>query len=338
MSSNMYRTFNDFFTIGPHAGAHRVALRAAACLAIPLLILYIIDRTDLALYASFGAFAAVYGRNDSYAQRLSMQASAGFTIVAAMLIGTLLSYWNTPNALRVFVIAILAAVVTLVAFRLSWKPTGAMFAVFSSGACASIAATGMSFVHVIVVGGGTVLISLIVTASLSMLRVRPRELVHLPMVAPLLTKHVANAIMILVASALAGWAGLILFGDHWYWAMIAAIAVLVGANIHARLTRGLQRFLGTAVGVFLAAAVLWIDPPIIIVFGIAIFCQGFIELIILRNHAAGMIFITVIALVMVNMASPLSSDILIRNRVLETLLGVVIGMTVTVAAQMLDIE
>ena len=46
---------------------------------------------------------------------------------------------------------------------------------------------------------------------------------------------------------------------------------------------------------------------------------------------------SVIALVMMHMASSLSQEILIRNRVLETLLGVTIGMVVTIAAQMVDI-
>lgn len=120
--------------------------------------------------------------------------------------------------------------------------------------------------------------------------------------------------------------------------MVAAIAVLVGSNIHARLTRGLQRFLGTLVGVVLAATVMWIDPPILVVLILAIFCQGFIEMIILRNYAAGMIFITVIALVMVNMASPFPQETFIRNRVFETLIGVIVGMSVTIAVQLKDYD
>lgn len=338
MNTNIQTLFRNFFMVGPHAGAHRVALRAATCLAAPLLILYFIGRTDLALYASFGAFAAVYGRNDSYAQRVFMQAAAGSAIVAAMLTGTLVSYLEIPNALRVVAIALIATLVTLVAHRLAWKPTGAMFAAFSSGACATIAATGASFAHVVIVGGGTVLFTLIVTTGLAIVRVPARTLIVAPITVQLKTRHYMNAVMVLVASLLAGWAGLLLFGDHWYWAMIAAIAVLVGANIHSRLTRGFQRFLGTVVGVVFAAGVLWVDPPVIAVLAIAIVCQGIIELIVLRNYAGAMIFITVIALVMVNMASPLPYETLIRNRVLETLLGVVIGMTVTVAAQMADIE
>lgn len=91
MNPHLKTQMRNFYAIGPHAGAHRVALRAAVCLAGPLLLLYFLGRIDLAIYASFGAFAAVYGRNDTYAARVSMQAAAGTTIVVAMLLGTLTS-------------------------------------------------------------------------------------------------------------------------------------------------------------------------------------------------------------------------------------------------------
>lgn len=236
------------------------------------------------------------------------------------------------------VISLIATAVTLVAFRLAWKPTGAMFAVFSSGACATIPATGITMMHVSVVGGGTVLFSLLVSIVLAIRRQPLTNLVRPPVIASFEPRFVTNAIMIFTASLIAGLTGLLLFGDHWYWAMIASIAVLVGPNIHARLTRGLQRFLGTVVGVVFAAGVMWIDPPIIIVLVIAIVCQGTIELIVLRNYAAAMILITIIALTMVNMASPLPQETLIRNRVLETLVGVIVGMAVTVVVQMMDVD
>ena len=69
------------YAFGPHQDAHYVAARAAISLAIPLLVLYMIDRSDLAMYASFGAFAAIYGRYDTNANRYRMQASAGLAIV-----------------------------------------------------------------------------------------------------------------------------------------------------------------------------------------------------------------------------------------------------------------
>lgn len=328
----------SFFSVGPHAGAHRVALRAALCLALPLLVLYTMDRTDLALYASFGAFAAIYGRADGYSARLFMQASAGLAIVAAMIVGTSVSYLNAPNWFRVIAVAIVAYIVTMISHRMAWRPTGAMFVAFSAGACATIPAEGSSFAYVLIVGGGALLWTLAVTVILASLRVQPRVLFQISAIQPMELRFLVNAITIFVGVLASGWLGLVLFDDHWYWATIAAIATLTGANTHARLTRGVQRFLGTAVGVVFAAAVMWLDPPILVVICIAILAQGLIELIVLRNYALAMVFITVIALLMVNMASPLSTATLIKDRVLETLVGVFVGMVLTIAVQMTDIE
>lgn len=338
MSSLARTLVKNFFTVGPHAGAHRVALRAGACLAGPLLLLYVIGRIDLAIYASFGAFTGIYGRNDGYAERLYMQTTAGLTILAAMLLGTLISYLDFPAAVQVVVIALMAGAITVLAFRLEWKPTGSLFMVFGAGACAQIPTTGSSFAQVFVVGGGTVLFSLCVTAALALLRVPLRALFLPPEIAPVKRDYVINTVLTTSAALISGWLGLLLFETHWYWAMVAAIAVLVGQNLYARLTRGLQRFLGTVIGVMLAAAIMWVDPPLIVVLAIAIFCQGFIEMIVLRNYAAAMIFITVIALLMVNLASPIPQETLMFSRTMETLVGVIVGMVVTVFAQMADLE
>ena len=47
--------------VNPPPYAHRVALRAGVTVLVPLLVLWTVDRLDLSLYATFGAFASVYG-------------------------------------------------------------------------------------------------------------------------------------------------------------------------------------------------------------------------------------------------------------------------------------
>lgn len=338
MQTQPRSVFRSTWEIGPHQNAHLVALRAAFCLAIPLLVLYLIDRTDLAMYSSFGAFTAIYGRNDAAGPRLFMQTCAGAAIVLAMLTGTAISIIDPPDAVKIMVIALIAGITTVVSFQLGWRPTGPMFATFASGACAMIPATSSSLLHVILVGGGAYLFSLLVTIALALRRLPARELRITLVIQKLQTKHVVNAITIVAATLIAGWIGLLLFDEHWYWAMIATIAVLTGANIHARLTRGVQRFLGTAIGVFAAAGILEIDPPVVWVLVIAVVCQGIIELVVLRNYAMAMISITVIALLMVNMATSTPASTIIQDRVLETLLGVVVGMVATIVVQLFDID
>ena len=42
--------------VAPHAGAHRVALRAGTSVLVPLVVLQLLDRPEWSIYAAFGAF------------------------------------------------------------------------------------------------------------------------------------------------------------------------------------------------------------------------------------------------------------------------------------------
>ena len=77
MAESRGRVWTGVIRVGPHQGDHRVAARAALSVGVPLLVLLVIGRLDLSVYASFGAFAALYGRLDVPRRRIRMQATAG---------------------------------------------------------------------------------------------------------------------------------------------------------------------------------------------------------------------------------------------------------------------
>ncbi len=244
MAESRGRVWTGVIRVGPHRGDHRVALRAVLSVGIPLLLLLALGRLDLSVYASFGAFAALYGRTDLPRTRVRMQAVAGTVLVSCMLVGTALSALATPAITSVAVVAVLAAVVTLLAYRAQWHPPGALFAVFAAGATASFPATAETFLTVILVGGASVLWSLLVTTVFILARrgswrrpARTRPLIG--SVAWEMTATVG------VAALLAGVAGALLVGTHWYWAMVGAVAAVGGAHVTARLIRGVQRLVGT---------------------------------------------------------------------------------------------
>ena len=64
-------------TVGPHAGAHRVALRASVSVVVPLLALWATGHLPWSIYAVFGAFASLYGRERTDRARLTLQVEAG---------------------------------------------------------------------------------------------------------------------------------------------------------------------------------------------------------------------------------------------------------------------
>ncbi len=318
--------------VAPGRGDHRVALRAAVSLAVPLLAVWAIGRLDLSVYASFGAFASLYGRFDGYLDRIRMQAAAGATFVAAMLIGTALSVGALPEGLRVGIVALVAAVVTLMARVWRWHPPGGLFAVFAAGACASLPATPVSFAEVLVVAGGAVVWSVALTTAIAYarrgMRRRPRAHARVPVD----RDAVAMAATVGVGALLAGVAGLLLIGDHWYWAMVAAVAALGGAELNARIVRGLQRLGGTLLGILVAAGLLALDMPPLVTIAVAVLLQAGAELTVNRNYGLAMLFITPLALLMVELAVPADPVVLLADRALDTLIGVVVGTGVAVGS------
>ncbi|MEX8058771.1 FUSC family protein [Microbacterium sp. 16-032] len=331
MAESRGRVWTGVIRVGPHRGDHRVAVRAVLSVGIPLLVLLALGRLDLSVYASFGAFAALYGRTDLPRTRVRMQSVAGAVLVSCMLVGTALSALATPALASVAVVALLAAVVTLFAYRAQWHPPGALFAVFAAGATASFPATAETFLTVILVGGASVMWSMLVTTVFILARRgswrRPaRTRPPIGSVAWEMTATVG------VAALLAGVAGALLVGTHWYWAMVGAVAAVGGAHVTARLIRGVQRLVGTLLGVLIAAGLLALDLPPWVVLLVAVALQAGAELFVGRNYGIAMLFITPLALLMVSLASPVAPEMLLRDRVIETVIGVAVGTIVAIVS------
>ncbi|MDO9397530.1 MAG: hypothetical protein Q7T71_13365, partial [Herbiconiux sp.] len=159
---------------GPHRGAHRVALRAGIALAVPLCLLAAAGRLDLALYAVFGSFTALYGRSHSHVSRLRMQVTAAGTLVAVVVGGTAMGSLAAPvrEWLVVPVAALVAAAATFLSDALDWHPPGALFFVFALAACASVPATPETVIVALGLASASAAFAMVVsTAGLA----RPRS-------------------------------------------------------------------------------------------------------------------------------------------------------------------
>lgn len=331
MADSRGRVWTGVLRVEPHRGDHRVALRAAVSVAVPLLVLWALGRLDLSIYASFGAFAALYGRHDVFRDRIRMQASAGGVILASMLVGTALSVLAAPAPVSILVVALIASAVTLLAYTMRWHPPGPLFPVFAVGACATIPATAASFGDVLLVGGPSVMFGLAITALIGILTrsaddVPPKTLQPVGPIAGEMAASVGVAILG------AGFAGLLIMDSHWYWAAVGAVAAVSGPQLNARVIRGIQRLVGTLLGVLVAAGILAIDLPPLAVIALVVALQAAAELFVGRNYGIAMIFITPLALLMVHLAAPTPVDMLLQDRAIETVIGVAVGTIVAVAS------
>lgn len=285
---------------------------------------------QLSLYASFGAFTSLYGRFEGYVERIVMQAQAAASLVGAMILGTALSVADAPTWLRIIVVSALAAAGAALAGRLRWHPPGALFIVFASGATASVPAGPGAFGSLVVAGLGSALFSLLVTTVIAALRGGLHE--HYEPADPMSAKIAVNQGWLAGSTALAGAAvTAALGGGRWYWGAVAGIAVAGGSHVEVRLQRGLQRFIGTLGGVLIAAILLWLQLPPLVAILIAVACQVGAELFIARNYAIAMLFVTPLALLMVELAAPSNPRSLLTERAVDTALGVLAAGVVVVA-------
>lgn len=116
---------------------------------------------------------------------------------------------------------------------------------------------------------------------------------------------------------------------HPYWAILSSLIVLhMGASRYDMTIRAAQRVLGTAIGVgvyflvVLAAPSPWVKVAIVIA---AIFIM---ESLMARNYAAGVIFVTLFALLMTPITAAGEVEMLMRDRLVETLVGVGVAVVV----------
>ncbi len=303
-------------------------------MAVPLVALQLTGHIDLALYAVFGAFTALYGRTHTHLTRLRMQATAGATLVACVVIGTAIGASVAREWIVVPVAAVVAGIATIVSEALDWHPPGALFFVFALAACASVPVEVSRIPVALALAAASALVAMLVsTAGLVHPAARSRAATSLggSFAAALARPHplgkaTAIAAAVLVAGGIPTATGL----GHPYWAMVSAVAALGAADVAGHLVRAGHRVGGTLLGVGLAAALLAVSssPVVLIVF--VVLLQMAAELFVMRNYGLTMVFVTPLALIMAQLAHPGDEWALLRDRTLETLLGAAVGVGVSV--------
>ncbi|MEO3934868.1 FUSC family protein [Micrococcaceae bacterium Sec7.4] len=331
----------EMFTMAPGNKDHQVAVRCAVGVFVPLITLLFLDRLDLAIFASFGAFTGIYGRNEPHAKRFGLQLRAGALMVVVMLLAALTARAGLPAAetlwLQVFATTLVAGVCSLIVAWWRLRPEGSLFHIFAFAAIASIPNQPPLWQGMLV-AVLTVAFSLLVGMSSRVVRGRRTPWIR-PARTPLSTAEKRAALLesagYLVAAGLAGTlatlAGERLGFGHNYWAMVAAVVPLVGHSTRHRVSRGLQRIVGTAIGLVLLAGILLLQPaPWQTVLVIAA-CQFGAEMFIARQYVLAQIFVTPLALISTLLVVPAAPGILLRDRIFETVIGAAVGVAVVLA-------
>lgn len=317
------------------------ATRAGVAVAIPLTILLLVGRIDLAVYASFGSFTALYGRSEPYRIRLVSVSTAAISLTATISAGVLLACLGTPLLPTAIALVVVIAFGVLVHAALGWIPGQPVFFVFALLVCAVVPTTWTEAPLAIGVAAASAALSWLLCMSGWMLRkVGGNRLAHRfrPLHrTPVRTLAVLRDAVVWRTIAATAGAGLLAGGislafgiGRPYWAVVTVVAVMPLAHASFSFSRAMHRTLGTIGGVIVAGVVLAFDPPAVVIVVFAVICQFVVELIIGKNYGIALVFITPLALTMSSLSQPSAVLPLVTDRVVETVVGVTVAIALVV--------
>jgi hypothetical protein len=125
------RLLDDLVEIRPAPNMHRIALRATLGVLAPLLVLWSLDRLDLSVYVTFGAFTAVYGGPWRTPHRWRIHLYHGAVLSAATISGALIALSPARAWLGIPLTAVWASLAAALSDRQRWRPPGPVLPVFA---------------------------------------------------------------------------------------------------------------------------------------------------------------------------------------------------------------
>ncbi|MBP2413677.1 hypothetical protein JOF48_002476 [Arthrobacter stackebrandtii] len=317
-------------TLVPGAGDRRAARRVTAGFAVPALILLAAGRPELIIYAAFGSFVGMYGRDEPHQLRLVHQGQAAVLLLGGSLLGILCAEAAAGPWPLIGLEALLAAAASLVADRFGLKPTGPFFCIFAFGALAAVP-SAVPWWAAAAVCTGSAAFSVLVGFS-GWLGSRSWQPGAVRAVSrPGAAAALVHALRYFLAVAAAGATGHMLGIGHPYWAMAAAAVPLAAETLNGRIRRGIHRAAGTFAGVGVTALVLWPGPGTAALSVAVVLLMHPTELFMQHHYGLALAFFTPLILIMTLLAVPGDPLGLAADRVVETVIGAASGILVAVA-------
>ena len=332
-----------FVSVAPGRGVdHIPALRIAVGLAIPLVLLLLSGTIGWAMYAGFGAFTGIYSKYEPTRMRFRRQSMAGAMQTVCVTLGATLAQLGElmPELAEAIITLLVTSVVaglaaTFVMVR-GLKPGGAIFPLFAVSAVAAAPPAAPIWVAFLIAGGSAAL-----CVGLGLLGHWVGEAHPDASFSPSRQRWSARQMgdefaRYVIAALIAGILGMASGLPFSYWAQIAAIAPLSVPGRTAQVERGLHRVVGTTLGVVTTAFLLSFPSQAWQLVVWVVILQFLAEMFVMRNYSMALLFITPLALLMVQLANPEPVGAMLQARVLETAIGVVVGLAIVIASALWD--
>ncbi|WP_378147310.1 FUSC family protein [Cnuibacter sp. UC19_7] len=312
-----------------------IATQAALAMALPVGLFTLLGQPLVGLQAAGGAFTALYLASASVRERARALPLVGLLLIGCAAAGALVA--PDPAAVAVGLVVV-TVVSSALAYAFALGPPGPVFFALVYGMATNVTAVvdgvrrvdPLSFLAVFIVG--CLIAYAVAVAPLVVPAVRRRSARALRTLLPGPRLGVETRLL-LVRVAIVAVVGTVLSTlwidqERAYWAVCSGIAVIgVNAGRRTAMVRGSQRFVGTVAGAGLFALIALVSVPAPLLALVLAALQFLIELLVVRNYALALVFITPLVLLISSAAVP-GADLggLAMERVLDTLLGAVLGM------------
>jgi hypothetical protein len=310
-----------------------LGLQAGIAQATPVLVGVAIGQESLGLIAATGAFTLLHMSALPTVERVRVLPIFALVLVVAAALGTVAAPSTLAVGIGLIAVSI-AAGAGYFAFRVG--PPGPVFVVLVFGLTTHATAPVDGVRHlspgaaVGAIAAGATFACIVAAAPLTL--GRHRAIVARPMreILPGPSLDATGRELLLRVSIVAVVATVVslAFVDptRAYWTVGAGIAVIgarAGRSHAAR--RGLHRIVGTILGAILYVALAWISvPPVAIAFILG-GLQFIVEILVVRNYALALVFITPLVLILTSAATGGADPATVTERVIDTIVGGALG-------------
>lgn len=320
----------DFSTVLKFQSSSRpwhLPIIAGLCVSIPLLYGYFSGDMGESKLAAFGALGILYLQSNHLPTRITRLLLCGLLMLLSFAIGLLFSFnvWIGCAMLGIWSMLVHYFLPKLQLTR----PPGNFFFIMVAAIGLTrpfdldVMPTRMGFMAM------GIAISCVIGTVYSYLLLRNKPETNDP--PPPSKDHYQNLTESFIFGFFLGLSLLIAFLlqlENPYWVPVSTLAIMHGMSTQHVWTRFIQRILGTIIGTIGLAILLQLpwSPLGICLFMIAL--QIIVETLIVRNYAVASIFITMMTILLAesNVALLTSSNELFQNRLLDIVVGSIIGM------------
>jgi len=329
----------SLFTLRPGPWRWSRGVTAALGMGLPLLLFTLAGHQALGLMTLLGGFTVLYGDRLRWGERLKALPVVGLGFVLASTLGVLCS---AHGWLLAICLALVAALACAISFGIRLGAPGPMQFVLVAGISGHMAAS-------VTTPNGFTLSELRIPAMVAV----GAAIAYLTVISPLLLPRLRHAdgpaaslqklfpripfdrevsiitIRVIAAVTLAGVASLPLGVHRAYWVVLVAGVILQASHVlQVSVLRSFHRVLGTLLGLGIFWLIMQIQPSGLWLVLVVSLLQFATEVVVARNYAFGLLFITPMALIIAAAGQESSPRVVVSDRIIDTLLGIAIAMTV----------